>query len=308
MLGRTTSKLRHFLRVLSKETRFDHDDSLPSELYESQPASATAGRVPLHSHRQMVRPGSVESRGLVSKAAATSERWREAQRAERQFWEGVPQDATTVASIIESAAGLGAWAQAELGGALPDGPWVDIGIGPLGVGCGQFVRVDRGTEVVGVDPLQLAELEPGRLPAPLRAALDDCRGQGYRHVVARGEETGLTDAAYGMAILANMLDHVQDPTAVLRECCRLLRPDGILLVSCDVFSALGRAKHGWYNRRRMRDSVLVRAHPFRFTAKDLRELVTRAGFRLVAEDGVPAGVRGRLVGRSSQMVALARPR
>jgi hypothetical protein len=114
-----------------------------------------------------------QSGDLVAKPA-TSRRWREAQRAEREFWEGVPQHPATVASILASAAGLGAWAHAKLGGALPAGPWVDIGIGPLGIGCGQFVRLAASTEVVGVDPLELAELDGG-IPAPLQAAVERCR-------------------------------------------------------------------------------------------------------------------------------------
>jgi SAM-dependent methyltransferase len=243
---------------------------------------------------------------MVTKAT-TSQRWQEAQRAERQFWEGVPGDPSTVVSSLASAADLGAWTETKLGSPLPNGPWVDIGIGPLGIGCGQFLRPDPTTEVVGVDPLELVELEPGELPTPIDAAIEVCRGAGYRHVVARGEETGLEGAAYGMAILANMLDHVQDPAAVLCESCRLLRPDGVLLLSCDVFSVLGRAKHFFYNRWRMNDSVLVQAHPFRFTVQHLRDLLAEAGFRALAtNDG--GGAHGRrIAGRTWQMFALARP-
>jgi len=107
-----------------------------------------------------------------------------------------------------------------------------------------------------------------------------------------------------LAILNNMLDHVRDPAAVLAEVHRILRPRGFLLVSCDVFSFLGRLKYLVYTRRRIPDSILVRAHPFRFLAADLKRLMSRSGFRMLATRGGDSSWRSALAGHADRMYLL----
>lgn len=225
--------------------------------------------------------------------AVSAERWGAAQQAEREFWLGVPSDVAAVAALIASASELAVWASSNLPEVLPDAPCAEFGIGPLGIGCAHFLQTHRTTEVVGVDPLTVVPISALRLPAPLLAMIRACRDSDYRHVTTVGEATGLESGTFGLAILNNMLDHVRDPEAVLSEAHRILQPGGFLVVGCDVFSVLGRVKFALYTRRRMADSILVRAHPFRFSAADLKALLRRTGLVVLATKGGDATVAGR---------------
>jgi SAM-dependent methyltransferase len=236
--------------------------------------------------------------------AVSTERWLAAQQAEREFWLGVPSNAAAVARDLASASELAVWASSNLPEISRNTPWVELGIGPLGIGCAHFLQADRSVEIVGVDPLALVPASALALPAPLVAAIDACREGKYRHVVGVGESTGLESGRFGLAILSNMLDHVRDPAAVLSEVHRLLKPDGFLLVGCDVFSVLGRLKFTLYTRRRMPDSILVRAHPFRFRAADLKRMLSRSGFRILATKGGDPSRIAAFAGHADRMYLL----
>lgn len=208
-------------------------------------------------------------------------RWLEAQEAEREFWSGVPANPAVVAAIVRSLCDVAAWARPRIP-ADARHPWVEIGIGPLGLGVAHFLRADPDRpSIVGIDPIELEPRALETLPDPLARLVEACR-RGYEHVQAQGERTGLASARFGAAFLNNMLDHVDSPLAVLAETRRLLVPGGHLILTCDVFSALGRLKHERWARRRHPDSIVVRAHPHRLSAGDLPVLLARAGFALEA--------------------------
>jgi SAM-dependent methyltransferase len=230
---------------------------------------------------------------------ATAERWTEAQEAEREFWTHVQNAPATVGAIVRSLTRAAEWARDRVP-VDPGVECVEIGIGPLGLGVAHFLRAGPGRPpIVGVDPLALDEQAVGSLPDPLARLVDGCRA-GYEHVVAPGEQTGLEPGRFGAAFLANMLDHVAAPGDVLRETRRLLRRGGNLFLACDVFSAAGILKHQQWNRRRRPNSILVRAHPHRFSHGELIALVERAGF-VVGDSSYAGSRRRRIAGRAQEV-------
>jgi SAM-dependent methyltransferase len=215
--------------------------------------------------------------------AATAQRWGEAQEAERGFWDTstytVELFGATLAALAESAS----WAQRALPRDLPAGDLVELGIGPLGVGCIHLLPRAAGAQLVGVDPIERKPAPEWPLPEPLRGIVAACQGS-CEQVVGRAERTGLAEGRFGVAVLHNMLDHVQEPAAVLAEAHRLLRPDGVLVVACDTLSVANRVRMRLYTRRRFADSLFIRAHPFHFGVGHLLALVRDAGFRVLASN------------------------
>lgn len=135
----------------------------------------------------------------------------------------------------------------------------------LEIGCGQgnFLRqaADRGFNVTGVEYSPFA-------CERARANLD---GGGR---VLQGEITILSDesGAYDVCVLCDVIEHVRDPAAFLREIVRLLRPGGLLLVvtpSLDSWSA---------RILRSRWMEYKAEHLFYYAPGTLRRQLTGAGF------------------------------
>jgi SAM-dependent methyltransferase len=240
------------------------------------------------------------------KSAVSSERWREAQRAEREYWKWPTVDPRELSRIAVGLSEAAVWVNERFPSGPPAGDWIEVGIGPLGIGCAHFlINRKEPRRLVGVDPLPLISREEYSPPLPLAAMIEAC-GEDYEHVVAPGENTGLEAAGFGFAILHNMMDHVRDPGAVLREVHRLLRPEGIMFLRCDTFSWLGQLHFVAVTRVRRSDSWLVRAHPHRFRFAELLALVSQAGFSVLDRDPPRAAVLRDVAGRSYRSSILAK--
>ena len=242
-------------------------------------------------------------------SAVPQERWEEAQAWEAEYWKQVRNDGPRFVSSLAEMAECAAWVEAGVAGDPPTSDdWVELGVGPFGVGCMHLLGRAVGRRLVGVDPLALIPLEDLAFPAPVARLVEACR-EGYEHRMAPGEATGLEDGRFGMAFLHNMLDHVKDPAGVLAESYRLLRPGGWVVVVCDAFSVLGVAKHTYYTSVRFPTSLEVKAHPFRFTPPALLSLVVDAGFTVRETQPSTETSLQSFVGRSSRLMVLAqRPR
>lgn len=233
-------------------------------------------------------------------------RWSEAQAAEAEYWQAVRREAPEFARVLREKVDIAGWIASVLPRDAATARRVEIGIGPLGVGCSHFLDDSEGAEIVGVEPLPLIRLDELALPAPLAATVEACRGAAYTHVQAAGEATGLPDAGFDLAACYNVLDHVRDPLGVLRETFRILRPGGHLVLGCDTISALSRARFRLLIEKRHRHDVGVRAHPFRFGGGDLDALVADSGFSVVARSPESRSRLRELVGRAERVLFLAR--
>jgi SAM-dependent methyltransferase len=212
------------------------------------------------------------------------DRWREAQRAEQSYWDELLSDGAEFARTLAEKVYAAAWAERRLPAGPPAGDWIEIGIGPLGVGCVHFLPGAAGRTLVGVEPLPLLQPDALRLPASLAATVAACQSAGYEHRRAKGEETGLEAGRFGLAVCYNVLDHVHNPTGILDEMARVLRPGGLMLLGCDTVSVASLVRFHAYVKRRFPDSIGVRAHPFRFRTRELMALAERAGFRVLDDN------------------------
>ena len=116
----------------------------------------------------------------------------------------------------------------------------------LDVACGAgLIAIPLAEEGYRVDGVDLSEpsLDAARQRAPDSAAF---------HV---GDATALeaADASYDAVLLFDMLEHVEDPAAVIAEAGRVVRPGGVVL-----FNTFNQTPLSW----------LVAVHGFKFVVRD----------------------------------------
>jgi SAM-dependent methyltransferase len=235
---------------------------------------------------------------------ATPERWAQAQFAEKAFWETSTYRADVFSATLAALAEAATWMQQHLPRELPRGDLVELGIGPMGLGCVHLLPRSEEVRLVGVDPLEQTPAEDWPLPQQQTRMVRACQDS-YEHMVAQAERTGLETGRFGVAVLHNMLDHVQEPAAVLSEAHRLLRPYGLLFLACDTISLANRVRLRLYAQRRFADSLFIRAHPFHFRVGELMRLMSAAGFRLLAKNRRRPALLYETVGHSHRLLLLA---
>lgn len=127
----------------------------------------------------------------------------------------------------------------------------------LDIGCGagnMFHHLARYGSVVGVD----------NNTKPLAVARQ--RGHDVRQGVA--EDLPVDDEAFDLIALLDTVEHCGDDMAVLRECYRVCRPGGHLVITVPAFMRL------WSHNDELN------AHKRRYTAKELRDKLRRVGFQV----------------------------
>jgi SAM-dependent methyltransferase len=219
-------------------------------------------------------PGSIDRVSGV-----TSERWQDAQKAERGFWStegfGLKKFRRAVGGSIDTAE----WVRRHT--TVPPGDWLEVGIGPLGVGCAHFL--EGGEELHTLDPIDPISADEWQLPEPCKALVRSCQERVTRHV-GQAEHLDFAENAFTLVAMENMLDHVQDPGAVLSEARRVLAPGGCMVLAVDTFSMLGEVRFKLVSRRKWQDTTFVRAHPHRFSGNDVLAMVAAAGFTVTTAE------------------------
>ncbi len=137
----------------------------------------------------------------------------------------------------------------------------------LDVGCGngRFLATmrDRGWKVLGVEPdAQAVKV------AREHFGLDVHMGS--------VEEMGLPNDAVDVVTLSHVIEHVSDPIATLRECRRILRPNGRVVIVTPNIRSLGHRVFG----RACRHLEPPR-HLYLFSSTGLRACARRAGLRVL---------------------------
>lgn len=197
-------------------------------------------------------PGVV--RRIVKRAIRTDDPTRAADeapasRAERLAVGGL----RALTSVRDIAAGSSMWVD------QPPGALLDVGCGN-----GEFlVRMrGRGWAVKGVEP------------DPTSAAFATTH-HGLDVISGTVEDAGLQRDAFDVVTMSHVIEHVHDPIEVLKECKRLLKPGGRLIVVTPNRQSLGRVVfrsrwHGWD----------VPRHLYAFSRRSLRACAARAGLEV----------------------------
>lgn len=126
----------------------------------------------------------------------------------------------------------------------------------VGSGWGAVTRqLGAWGEVTGVEPSPVAREEAAR--------------RGVRTREGRAERLPLEDASVDIAIASDVIEHLPDDDVALRELARVLRPNGLALVTVPAYPSLMGAH----------DRAL--GHHRRYTRRSLLEAITGAGLEPV---------------------------
>lgn len=128
----------------------------------------------------------------------------------------------------------------------------------IDVGCGTGATLNAIADVgpaIGVDRS--------------REALRFCRRRGLRELVLAGAESlPVKTGSVDVLLALDLLEHIQDDGAAVREFSRVLRPGGVLLVTVPACPEL------WSEHDEALD------HLRRYRARRLRRILLEAGFRI----------------------------
>jgi SAM-dependent methyltransferase len=136
----------------------------------------------------------------------------------------------------------------------------------LDVGCGRgdlgAALVRRGWHVAGIEPSAEA------------CAL--ARSRGVDATVGTLETAPYEDETFSAVVMRHSLEHVPDPIGDLQRVQRLLRPDGLLVISVPNFASWERRRFGTASFH-----LDLPRHRTHFTPRALHRALSRTGFELV---------------------------
>jgi 2-polyprenyl-3-methyl-5-hydroxy-6-metoxy-1,4-benzoquinol methylase len=137
----------------------------------------------------------------------------------------------------------------------------------LDVGCGSGVLLESmralGWEVQGID-----------VDA---SAVENARRKGLDVYLGGLEECQFPDGSFDVVTMSHVIEHVDDPRRLIRECHRILKQSGRLIVLTPNSESLGHRLfgHGWVGLDPPR-------HLFIFSVSSLRNVTEPAGFTTVS--------------------------
>lgn len=160
-----------------------------------------------------------------------------------------------------------------LGQAIPGGRLLDIGCGK-----GDFlVRMRRqGWHVEGLE-IDPEAVETARVEHSLTIHLGDLESHAF------------PGDSFDAVTMNQVIEHVHDPVSLIRECRRVLRPGGRLVLATPNINSL---THGRYGRDC--SHLDPPRHLHLFTKKTLRECAARAGFRSIETWCAPGYAEGSI--------------
>jgi len=205
--------------------------------------------------------------------------WIEAQKTERDFWDGIIREDHAILRVLAD----NSEKAPAVKKALPRIPAtaLEVGVGPLGLGIIGFLP--EITHRFAMDPQSPIGLGPRGSNALRDFILT--RRVPVRYAVGCGEEIPVRSESVELVICCNVLDHASDPTTILREIHRVLKPNGMFYFDVHTFSIFGLLKWHSYTKHAKKDEVLVKAHPYRMYEADVVRKLRSTGFKVQKLEG-----------------------
>jgi 2-polyprenyl-3-methyl-5-hydroxy-6-metoxy-1,4-benzoquinol methylase len=134
---------------------------------------------------------------------------------------------------------------------------------------------------------------------PSRWAAEQAQAQGLRVINGTLATSGLEDASFDVVTLWDVIEHVPDPTAELRQVHQLLKPSGVAVIhTIDIESPFARLMgHRW--------PWLMEMHLYYFSPRTLRRMLEGIGFKMIHSS--PQGRYLRLGYLISRLQAYSHP-
>ena len=101
------------------------------------------------------------------------------------------------------------------------------------------------------------------------SAIEFCQRRGLKNLVlAKAEELPFKKASFDLITCLDLLEHLEDDEGFLRECQRILKPGGFLLISTPAYQWL------------FSSHDIALGHKRRYSKKELKNKLEQAGFKI----------------------------
>lgn len=181
-----------------------------------------------------------------------------------------------IESRVNRVLGANAFAQQEV---------LDVGCGG-GLICEELAR--RGAALTGIDPSEGA----------LKTALEHSRQSGLGHVISfnqgSAEALPYADGSFSVITCFDVLEHVQDLRATIREISRVLAPGGVFVFDTINRTLIARVLLIWYGEHFPSGGLKPGLHDYHAFIKpqELRSIITANGLRVCEMTGfMPRGLK-----------------
>ena len=241
----------------------------------------------------------MSAENLIACGLMETSRWEKAQENELAIWQRTVSGAVDVLAEITEAAALVHFGKKH--GLAVDAAVVEQGIGSIGIGWAAF---SSPTKAIGIDPLPRLAIVTGDENVD-RFVTDLQRRTEFLQADATSP-LPLDDGSFDLIVCDNVVDHSQDPRAILAEGRRIVRSNGRLLFGVNVFSIIGRLKWRQVTRRLHPSDPNVLCHPHSFLVGDLGGLLSSAGWEILVTDDTRSAWQ-RVTGDAQRVRMVARP-
>jgi ubiquinone/menaquinone biosynthesis C-methylase UbiE len=222
---------------------------------------------------------------------ASLSQWNTAQTLEQNFWKSYADTYARYPQILLEHLGqlraAGEFVREEMS-AAEIGEALEVGVGPMGIGV--LGMQGFRFQITAIDPLPRISLD---IPEVALNKYIQTLQERVAYQCSQGETLPFDDESYDFVCCHNVIDHAQNPTAILENMFRVLRKGCCLYLTLHTFSFLGRLKFETL-RKFHPEKMIFACHPHSFRHADILEELSNIGYEIIRHEG-----RGNpIVGRS----------